>query len=201
MTDEHKLKLSKAAKLSNSSRVLSEETIKKMSDAAKARPKLPMPDGMLKRKEHVFIEDIESKECCRCHEIKPLAEFGKNKKARWDGLTYDCKKCRNIRSRNEYHLSDRKPQINNYAVKRRREAKIKAVEYKGNKCQDCGIEHIANYNTSIFQFHHRDPNEKDFAVSQINMRSFDNFKQELDKCDLLCANCHHILHWSLKEDI
>lgn len=69
------------------------------------------------------------------------------------------------------------------------------VEYKGGKCQKCGY----NKCEGALQFHHRNPNEKDFTLSQVNLNdtdfSIDKLKQEVDKCDLLCANCHFEEHY------
>lgn len=66
-----------------------------------------------------------------------------------------------------------------------RKTKLKAIEYKGGKCIVCG------YNKSIraLQFHHLDPTQKDFGISGTT-KSFEKLKPELDKCVLLCANCH-----------
>lgn len=71
----------------------------------------------------------------------------------------------------------------------RKRTKIKLVEYKGGKCEFCG------YNKSInaLQFHHIDSNEKDFTISGKSL-SFERLKNEVDKCLLLCANCHHEVH-------
>jgi hypothetical protein len=66
----------------------------------------------------------------------------------------------------------------------------KAVEYKGGSCQICG------YNKCIraLTFHHRDPKEKSFPISGSHCRSWEAIQAELDKCDLLCFNCHMELH-------
>lgn len=75
--------------------------------------------------------------------------------------------------------------------KRRKKIKVLSVEYKGGKCIICG------YNKCIqaLQFHHRDPLQKEFSISANgNTRSWDEIKKELDKCDLLCANCHAETH-------
>ena len=74
---------------------------------------------------------------------------------------------------------------------RRFRLKTKAVEYKGGKCERCGYnEHLA-----ALQFHHCDSKDKDFAIGNIkNSVSWDTIKKELDKCELLCANCHAIEH-------
>ncbi len=80
-----------------------------------------------------------------------------------------------------------------YAVSvRRKELKYMAVLYKGGECQICG------YNACInaLHFHHRDPDEKDFSLSyKGHTYSFEKIKSELDKCDLLCANCHAEEHY------
>ena len=73
----------------------------------------------------------------------------------------------------------------------RQRRKQKCVEYKGGKCINCG------YNKCIaaLQFHHRDPDQKDFGLSYKGMpRSWEKCQKELDKCDLLCANCHFEVH-------
>jgi predicted HNH restriction endonuclease len=49
---------------------------------------------------------------------------------------------------------------------------------------------------SALEFHHLNPNEKDFNISSI--RQLSNFtekiKNELDKCILVCSNCHREIH-------
>ena len=79
------------------------------------------------------------------------------------------------------------------AVQRRREKiKQQAVEYMGGKCTDCGFE---TEHLGVYEFHHPDPNEKDFAISQNGAtRSWEKTAAELDKCVMLCANCHRIRH-------
>ena len=83
------------------------------------------------------------------------------------------------------------------AVQRRRDKlKIMSVEYKGGKCSMCG------YNKCIeaLDFHHLDSSEKDFGISAKGYtRSWEIVKQELDKCVLLCANCHRELHSKEKD--
>lgn len=101
----------------------------------------------------------------------------------------DCKVKASLIRKEKYR--ERKAKRNSRKViEWRRNLKIKAVEYKGGKCVRCG------YCKSLraLQFHHRDPEQKDFAISRPNPRSWEKVKVELDKCDLLCANCHSELH-------
>jgi hypothetical protein len=84
------------------------------------------------------------------------------------------------------------------AVSRRRKlVKIKAVNYKGGKCLVCG------YNRCIraLHFHHLDPSQKDFAISSDgSTRSWEEIRKELDKCIMLCGNCHSEKHEQLFRD-
>lgn len=75
--------------------------------------------------------------------------------------------------------------------KRRKKIRQMAVEYKGRSCQVCG------YNRCIdaLEFHHVNSSGKDFSISEKGYtRSWVRVKEELDKCMLLCANCHRELH-------
>ena len=70
--------------------------------------------------------------------------------------------------------------------------KWKALQYKGGKCQTCGEDRPAT-----LCFHHRDPSQKEL---KLDGRSFANrkwelIKEEVDKCDILCHNCHNMLHY------
>lgn len=71
----------------------------------------------------------------------------------------------------------------------RQRTKIKSIEYKGGKCILCGYDKCK---TSL-SFHHLNPKEKDFTISGKSF-SWDKLKLELDKCVLLCLNCHQELH-------
>ncbi|RTL03908.1 hypothetical protein EKK58_11700 [Candidatus Dependentiae bacterium] len=75
--------------------------------------------------------------------------------------------------------------------KRREQLKLLAIEYKGGSCKHCGYSKCAN----ALEFHHEDPTKKDFGIAQSGVtRSFDKIKVELDKCILLCSNCHREEH-------
>jgi len=70
-----------------------------------------------------------------------------------------------------------------------------AVEYKGGQCEDCGF--TSPY-LAVFDFHHINMNEKEFNITKDLALLPENYqkkvKNELDKCSLLCANCHRIKH-------
>lgn len=72
----------------------------------------------------------------------------------------------------------------------RNKKKEQLVKMKGGKCQVCG------YSKSIkaLVFHHRDPKEKRFSISSRLDKKLETLIKEIQKCDLLCANCHAELH-------
>ena len=71
----------------------------------------------------------------------------------------------------------------------RKRTKKKLIEYKGGKCELCGY----NKCDSALQFHHKDHTEKYFSISGRSL-SFDRLKEEVDKCMLVCSNCHAEIH-------
>lgn len=76
-------------------------------------------------------------------------------------------------------------------TKRRRKVKSMLVEYKGGKCEICGY----NKCNRGLEFHHKDPSEKDFGIADKGLtRNIDILKKEVDKCILVCRNCHAEMH-------
>ena len=83
------------------------------------------------------------------------------------------------------------------AVTIKRQAIKKAlVEYKGGCCQHCGYDKCLR----ALEFHHLDPTQKDFHPSKYLTRNFQDLKIEVDKCILLCANCHAEEHDRLEKE-
>lgn len=76
-------------------------------------------------------------------------------------------------------------------IKRRRKIKQMALDYKGNCCCKCGY----NKSHRALEFHHIDAKSKSFTISSKgHTYSWNKVKEELDKCILLCANCHAEIH-------
>jgi len=68
--------------------------------------------------------------------------------------------------------------------------KLAAIEYKGGGCSQCGY----NRNYAALDFHHTDPSEKEVMWNRLRLRNWKQVLVELDKCVLLCKNCHTELH-------
>ena len=112
------------------------------------------------------------KNCTKCKKEKEDADFYK----KGNRNTSYCKICFNI-----------------YCMQRWKQTKKKAVVYKGSKCNDCPITY-PEYSFHIFDFHHLDPNTKDMDWKKLRQCAWDKITNELDKCILLCANCHRLRH-------
>ena len=85
----------------------------------------------------------------------------------------------------------RKEQIKRAVARRRKKIRNLAIVYKGSKCQICGYDRYVG----SLNFHHIDPASKEFGISQDGLtRSWERVKREIEKCILLCANCHAEVH-------
>ncbi len=104
----------------------------------------------------------------------------------------DCKKHGNVPFVLEGRGYYRCTKCRSYQVQKRRDMlKQMAVEHKGGQCQKCGY----NKCISALDFHHIEPQHKDFGISHKGLtRSWEAIKKEIDKCILVCANCHREIH-------
>ena len=97
------------------------------------------------------------------------------------------------------YLTKEQKRLKNYDRVKKYWIKLKerAVKYLGGKCVKCG------YNKCFWEldFHHRNANEKDFYIGAYLVLKWDLIEKELNKCDLLCANCHRETHYDLEYNI
>lgn len=87
-----------------------------------------------------------------------------------------------------HHTSSHiKTKCNSCLVNSQKEKKRKmSIEYLGGKCAICGYDKCLR----ALSFHHIDPSTKSFGISGNHCLSWEKIKNELDKCILLCSNCH-----------
>lgn len=52
----------------------------------------------------------------------------------------------------------------------------------------------------VLEFHHRNPDDKDFGIADMRTRSVETLDEEIAKCDVVCANCHKIIHWEMDNE-
>jgi predicted HNH restriction endonuclease len=119
--------------------------------------------------------------CPKCNKVKTLTEFYSNRS--------ECKDCKRQQTKKNYEETQEKRV--SYSKERRNRMKLKAIKYKGGKCHDCGGE----FHQACYDFHHMDSNEKASNVGSLMSASWDVVRKEIDKCVLLCSNCHRIRHF------
>ena len=81
-----------------------------------------------------------------------------------------------------------------YVDTRRKLVKQKAVDYLGGKCLHCDY---CKY-IGALEFHHLDPTQKEVGIGSGKVLGWDKIRVELDKCILLCSNCHKEEHERLR---
>jgi len=90
--------------------------------------------------------------------------------------------------------SDKRQYLIRAVHKRRKKIRQMAVEYKDGRCEICGYDRCME----ALEFHHNNSSDKDFSISDKGYtRSWKRVKEELDKCIMVCANCHRELHAKL----
>lgn len=103
-----------------------------------------------------------------------------------------CGKCGKFADKYETSHSYCKSCSKDCTLKRQRDNKNDYINYKGGKCEMCGYSKCP----AALQFHHKDPTKKDFGIAQHkNVKINNKIRNELDKCLLLCANCHAEKHY------
>lgn len=94
-----------------------------------------------------------------------FVEFAVNSKGH-----FRCKKCRS-----------------EAVTKARQRRKLELVELLGGCCEICGYGRCVG----ALHFHHLDPKTKRYSIAQKGAcRSWEDMVEEIDKCILVCANCH-----------
>lgn len=143
-------------------------------------------DGKTKKLDKNLIEDIKEYYNEGNSSIKTAEHFNVAKST---VLKY-------VDSRGKTKLSneERKKRISESVVWYRKRLKQKAVEYKGGMCECCGYDRTIE----ALEFHHRNPKEKDFNPSGKSI-SWEKMKKEIDKCVMVCTNCHREIHCGLIE--
>jgi len=130
------------------------------------------------------MESQELYKCCRCKEALPRDSFG--------GITKRndyCKICKRQREKDYRQLNSEKIRLcNNTAAKRRylKNAELLCKYLNDHPCIICGESDLI-----VLDFDHRDRSTKKHAISDlIHVWAWENILTEIEKCDILCANCH-----------
>jgi hypothetical protein len=157
--------------------------------------------------------------CSSCGELKPISDYAflkrkfkyemqcrqcKYKKSRErkerlksDGLCVSCKAVKEDANKNFCNSCNTK-----YAQKSKEDrvkAKKLCIEHLGGRCRRCGL---STEIWDLYDFHHNS-GEKEEELGSLLARHRALSKKvmnELAKCELLCANCHRIVHWESNKE-
>ena len=103
-----------------------------------------------------------------------------------------------VRQKEKYNISPLEVKAKWALAKRNKNANTRTFieEYKNScSCKKCG--ESRNY---VLDFHHLNPEQKDFNLGDATKYSLKKIKNELEKCIALCRNCHSEFHYFEKEN-
>jgi hypothetical protein len=128
-----------------------------------------------------FMEESATKRCSRCGQEKPMTEFAR-KRAR-DFQPY-CRPCQSLYKK-EHYRNHREEYL---AAAKRRLHRMRAIlrAAKDKPCVDCGVQ----YPYYVMDLDHREAEEKLGTFSALLRLSEPGLRREIEKCDVVCANCH-----------
>lgn len=121
---------------------------------------------------------MDTKICSKCNRELPITHYHKNgfdSKGQQKYRGY-CKDCANNLEKARY------------------QKKKTFIDEQKRCCAKCGDTRVY-----VLDFHHKDRDEKDFTIGKIKKGSLDLIQNEIDKCAVLCANCHREFHYLEKE--
>ena len=127
------------------------------------------------------------KTCGMCKEEESLDKFCKDK-SKPNGFGR-CKACQKIMAKKHYDK-------NSLVYKNRQEVRRKEHQQKVQKikelkkCNECGDDR--HY---VLDFHHKNPKDKSFGIGENLSCNFEKILGEIDKCIVLCSNCHKEFHY------
>lgn len=108
---------------------------------------------------------------CKVCEVEGEQNFYKSQK-------YFCKTCWNKRT-----------------VKTQKDKIAELKKENGGCCSRCGYDRCPD----ALEFHHKDPTQKEFHLGDARGFNITKLRKELEKCILVCRNCHTEIHYKMKE--
>ena len=124
-----------------------------------------------------------TKVCSRCKQEKPLDEFSLSRRTSRQAY---CRLCANEVGRENYHANKERY----FQLARDRDRRLDELinSYKAQPCADCG----ESYPPYVMDFDHGDGADKEEKISTMRRRrmAFAKIIAEIEKCEVVCANCH-----------
>lgn len=136
------------------------------------------------------------KKCSICGRILSQENFRWKNKAK-GYLHSACKDCEKAKDKKYYQEnSDRRVKVKMRASNAKQRNLDLVNFYKTSGCEKCG-----ETRSYVLDFHHSNPEEKENTIAHmIKSSSYEKLLLELEKCHILCANCHREFHYLEKEN-
>lgn len=127
------------------------------------------------------------KQCSKCNKEKEFFEFAK----KGQGYSIDCKSCHREYAKLHYQRNKA------YYIQKSKNAMHRKIEYitklREQPCLDCN----KSFPYYVMQFDHI--GEKSYNVTQLVTNSWNKLLKEIEKCEIVCANCHAIRTWKRRQ--
>lgn len=133
----------------------------------------------------------KTKLCSKCKQELPVENFRWRNKTKGT-LHSQCKQCESEAEKIRYAQSkERRTSVNERALLTKEKNQQIVEEFRSCGCQKCGEKR-----SYVLDFHHKIPDEKTNTIAHmIKSSSEKNLRLELQKCIILCANCHREFHY------
>ena len=138
----------------------------------------------------------ENKICSKCKQELPISEFRWKNKSQ--GIHHSqCKACQKAQEKIHYQESKERRDAVRLTTDLQKTNNLGIVDKaKANGCKKCGEKRLY-----VLDFHHRDPSVKEGTINHmLKSSSYNKLIEEIDKCDVLCANCHREFHYLEREN-
>lgn len=134
--------------------------------------------------------------CPVCSQTKSVSDFNRNKSKK-DGLQTRCRDCQKRQNNDGYRNN---PSRRDSIKADRDRAKLVNREYIKDVKSKHGCYFCDESEPVALDFHHKDPSEKDMNISVMVGYPIRKLKAEIEKCAVVCANCHRKLHAGIIKD-
>ena len=126
--------------------------------------------------------------CSKCKEELPVDSFSKKNDSK-RGYSYKCKRCHNEYCKNTWYPKNIGKQVDSS-----KKIKLRNLEFSWRYKKMCGCKICKETNPIVLEYDHLVPSNKEFTVSKMlqDGYSLKKIKEEIRKCQILCANCHVI---------
>ena len=134
---------------------------------------------------------METKLCPKCNQVKSLEEYNKHKVK---GTQPWCRECTKAKDKSYYerNRNDRKEKIREYTRQARERIAEFLVQVKSKGCCMCPEKEVC-----CMDMHHLCDKRFNIADAIRKAVSIEKLQLEVDKCIVLCSNCHRKLHAGL----